>query len=141
LKPVVKRIEELGISSWQKFEWNIQGGERIVRNYIIQFRGSGIRLKKPDFFPSLVCVSTQIPIVGWMERYITKWEGAKLQGLECLNRLPENTGAAFDALGNAVNTTIVELIASALIRDEDIARINIDVAPRKSIILNVHETA
>lgn len=40
IAPVVKKIQELGVSSWQKFEWNIQGGERTIRNYIIQFRGS-----------------------------------------------------------------------------------------------------
>jgi DNA (cytosine-5)-methyltransferase 1 len=116
LKLVVKKIKELPIASWQKFEWNIQGGERIIRNYIVQFRGSGIRLKKPDFFPSLVCVSTQIPIIGWQDRYITKWEGARLQGMGTLNTLPENNGAAFDALGNAVNAEVVHRIAEKLLQ-------------------------
>jgi DNA (cytosine-5)-methyltransferase 1 len=115
LSPIIKKIERLGIPSWQKFEWNIQGGERKIRNYIIQFRGSGIRLKRPDIFPSLVCVSTQIPIVGWEDRYITKWEGAKLQGMESLSHLPENNGSCFDALGNAVNAKLVELIAEQLL--------------------------
>jgi DNA (cytosine-5)-methyltransferase 1 len=54
IKPVVKKIKELNVSSWQKFEWNVQGGERKVRNYIIQFRGSGVRLKRTDYFPSLL---------------------------------------------------------------------------------------
>lgn len=117
LKPIVKKIQELGVPSWQKFEWNIQGGERKVRNYIIQFRGSGIRLKRPDFFPSLVCVSTQIPIIAWEERYITKWEGARLQGLGALKHLPDNNGTCFDALGNAVNAKIVNLIAKKLFKD------------------------
>ena len=119
LTPVVKKIAALPISSWQKFEWNIQGGERLIRNYIIQFRGSGIRLKKPDFFPSLVCVSTQIPIIGWQERYITKWEGARLQGMEGIRYLPDGNATAFDALGNAVNADIVFLIAQNLIEETD----------------------
>src|SRR5690606_10363538 len=68
LDAVVEKIRALGVPSWQKFEWNVQGGKRTIKNYIIQFRGSGIRLKRPDFFPSLVCVSTQIPIVGWESR-------------------------------------------------------------------------
>jgi DNA (cytosine-5)-methyltransferase 1 len=114
LRPIVNRLKELGTPSWQKFEWNVQGGDRNVRDYIIQFRGSGIRLKRPDFFPSLVCVSTQIPIVGWEMRYITKWEGARLQGLEKLTSLPEKVGSSFDALGNAVNAEVVYLIASKL---------------------------
>jgi len=115
IEPAVKKIEALGVSSWQKLEWNIQGGDRNVRNYLIQFRGSGIRLKRADFFPSLVTVSTQVPIIGWEERYITKREGAMLQSMEELKMLPETNAACFDALGNAVNAKIVELIARQLI--------------------------
>lgn len=115
---VVKRLEELGVASWQKFEWNVQGGERKVRNYIIQFRGSGVRLKKTDFFPSLVTVSTQIPILGWKERYITPEEGARIQSLEGIV-LPEGLGTCFGALGNAVNAEIVKKVAKNLLEDSE----------------------
>lgn len=114
LKPIVKRINELGVSSWQKFEWNVQGGNRDLSKYIIQFRGSGVRVKKTDFFPSLVTVSTQTPIIGWENRYITPNEGARIQSLNGI-KLPENLGSCFGALGNAVNAHIVELIATNLI--------------------------
>jgi DNA (cytosine-5)-methyltransferase 1 len=116
LEPIVKKINDLGVSSWQKFEWNVQGGERDLSKYIIQFRGSGVRVKKTDFFPSLVTVSTQIPIIGWENRYITPSEGARIQSLNGI-KLPENLGSCFGALGNAVNAHIVELIASNLIID------------------------
>lgn len=119
LAPIVEKIKELGVSSWQKFEWNVQGGERDLSNYIIQFRGSGIRVKKTDFFPSLVTVSTQIPIIGWENRYITPSEGARIQSLSGIE-LPENIGSCFAALGNAVNANIVELIASNLIINDEI---------------------
>jgi DNA (cytosine-5)-methyltransferase 1 len=115
LKPIIGELAALSVPSWQKLEWNVQNGVRNINNYIIQFRGSGIRLKRPDFFPSLVCVSTQIPIVGWERRYITRQEGARLQGLDSLNFLPDNNGSCFDALGNAVNATLVRLIAKNLV--------------------------
>jgi len=114
LEPIVKKIEKLKIASWQKLEWNVQGGERNLYKYIIQFRGSGVRIKKTDFFPSLVTVSTQIPIISWEKRYITPSEGARIQSLNGIE-LPENIGTCFSALGNAVNGTIVRLIAEKLI--------------------------
>lgn len=120
LKDVVAKIAKLPIASWHKLEWNVGEGDRNLRNYIIQFRASGIRLKKTDFSPSLVCTNTQIPIIGWENRYITKTEGAKLQSIENI-QLPENYGTCFKALGNAVNVEIVYKIAERLIK-EDLAR-------------------
>ena len=121
LKPIVNKIRDLGVSSWQKFEWNVQGGKRDLSEYIIQFRGSGVRVKKTDFFPSLVTVSTQIPIIGRDRRYITPEEGARIQSLDGIS-LPENIGSCFGALGNAVNATIVETVARSLIRDSEIEK-------------------
>ncbi|MCH8558625.1 MAG: DNA (cytosine-5-)-methyltransferase [Balneolia bacterium] len=132
----ISDLKNLEKSSWQKFEWNIKGGERIIMNNIIQFRGSGVRVKKPDYFPSLVTVSTQIPIIGWEKRYLTPKEGARLQALNEL-KLPNNLGTCFGALGNAVNAKIVELIADELI-DKNATQLNKptsegDEEPNKSI--------
>lgn len=116
LEPVVNKIRELGVSSWQKFEWNVQGGERDISKYIIQFRGSGVRIKKTDFFPSLVTVSTQIPIIGWEQRYLSPKEGARIQSLNGI-KLPTKIGSCFSALGNAVNASLVEQIAENLLTE------------------------
>lgn len=116
IKDVVKKIAKLPSQSWQKLEWNVGDSKRKINKYILQFRASGIRVKKADFFPSLVCTSTQIPIIAWENRYITRKEGLRLQSLEGL-KLPENDNAAFKALGNAVNAKIIKLIAAELLVD------------------------
>jgi len=116
LKPIIKELKRINIPSWQKFEWNIQGGNRILRKHIIQFRGSGVRVKKTDYFPSLVTVSTQIPILGFYERYITPREGARIQSLNGI-KLPINKGTCFSALGNAVNVKLIKKIAENLIQN------------------------
>jgi len=116
IDPILPEIKKLKIPSWQKLEWNNQGGKRQLKKHILQFRASGVRVKKTNFFPSLVTSSTQIPILGWENRYITPEEGAKIQSLGSIE-LPEKVGACFSALGNAVNVEIVKLISKRLLQD------------------------
>jgi DNA (cytosine-5)-methyltransferase 1 len=116
IDPWLPRVKPF-VSSHQKFEWNVKGGQRDVWQYVIQFRASGVRVKRPTTSPSLVAMTaTQVPIIAWQKRYMTPRECAKLQSLGRLTSLPEPQGRAFEALGNAVNANVVEKVALALLR-------------------------
>jgi DNA (cytosine-5)-methyltransferase 1 len=89
---------------------------RNIWDYVLQFRASGVRVKRRTTAPSRIAMTdTQVPIIGWQKRYMTPYECAKLQSLDSLKKLPDSPTQAFKALGNAVNSNVVESVARALI--------------------------
>lgn len=122
-------------ASFQKFEWNCKGEERNLWQHIIQFRASGIRVKRATYAPALVAMTTsQVPIIPWEHRYMTVLECSRLQSIEKLKYLPEAKTSAYRALGNAVNAKVVSEIAGSLIgsnagRQSIVSKI--DVKPKK----------
>jgi len=87
-----------------KLEW--QTGVIIknesIYNHFIQFRQSGIRIKKNKYFPTLVAI-VQTPIYGKLKRYITPRECARLQSFPDNFILDTNDNSAYKQLGNSVN--------------------------------------
>ena len=132
----IKKIQGFD-NSHQKFEWNC-GPEAKPNIYdnIVQFRASGIRVKLPTFSPALNLVGTQVPILPWVKlpkaclsenepgegRYMTIKEAAKLQGMHNMSfgndEFSLSNTRIFEALGNAVNVTIVKHIAQNLLKNE-----------------------
>lgn len=97
----------------RKFEW--QAGESIASIWdgFIQFRPSGIRVKRPDTFPALVAI-VQISIVGRYKRRLTPREVARLQSFPDSFKPNKNDHQAYKQFGNAVNVNCVEYLAKQL---------------------------
>ena len=97
----------------RKFEW--QAGESIesIWDAFIQFRPSGIRVKRPDAFPALVAM-VQVPIIGKYKRRLTPREAARLQSFPDSFIPNSNDHQAYKQFGNAVNVNCVEYLAKQL---------------------------
>ncbi len=132
LDPWIEKIRSFE-NSHLKMEWNCGvSATPTLEDKIIQFRASGIRVKLPNFAPALNLVGTQIPIFPWVKlpreilvgcepnkgRYMTIREAAAIQGMQDLKFGSLSTTRTLEALGNAVNVTLVRRIAKLLFNDE-----------------------
>lgn len=118
IDPWISEIKDFP-ASFQKLEWNYKGGMRDIWQHVIQFRASGIRVKRRDTAPSLIAMTTsQVPIIAWKKRYMTVRECSRLQSMGGLKHLPDSKAGAYKAFGNAVNVEVVEKIARSLISGE-----------------------
>jgi len=111
----LRRLREFP-ASLRKLEWNCQGEERDLWRHVLQFRPSGLRVKRYSACPSLVAMtSTQIPLLGPQKRFLTRVEGLRLQGFPDNHKIPESRSKTFQALGNAVHVGVVSAIVKKLI--------------------------
>lgn len=110
--------------SYRKLEWHNRKGQSLkIKEHLIQFRPSGIRLKTADYAPALVAIG-QIPVQGWNNRYIPL---SAMRKLQCFPKTHKTNGkrrsfqaleerSMIRALGNAVNVRVVAKIARSFIR-------------------------
>lgn len=120
-------------NSHLKMEWNCGAtATPTIEDKIVQFRASGIRIKLPNFAPALNLVGTQIPIFPWVPlpksilsngepdkgRYMTIREAAAIQGMQELKFDDLTQNRTLEALGNAINVTLVRRIAKNIFADE-----------------------
>ncbi len=97
----------------KKFEWQAGTSISSIWEGFIQFRPSGIRVKRPDSFPALVAM-VQIPIIGKYKRRLTPREAARLQSFPDTFIPNENDHQAYKQFGNAVNVNCVRFLADQL---------------------------
>ena len=102
---------------YAKLEWQtgpIKHNDSIF-NHFIQMRQSGIRVKKGQYFPTLVAIS-QIPIYGKEKRYITPRECARLQSFPESFKLSPDDKKSYKQLGNSVNVDNVFTVISSTLK-------------------------
>ena len=98
----------------QKFEWQCGKDCSSVWDALIQFRPSGVRVKRPSVFPALVAM-VQIPIIGTVKRRLTPREAARLQSFPDTFICNPNDHQAYKQFGNAVNVKVIEYMAKQLL--------------------------
>lgn len=105
-KDILQKKEIYGKLEWQVGK--IKKNDSIF-NYFIQIRQSGIRVKKAEYFPTLVAIS-QIPIYGKEKRYITPRECARLQSFPENYIIDKNDKNSYKQFGNSVNVDNVHMV-------------------------------
>lgn len=105
-KDILSKREIYGKLEWQvgKIKENDD-----IYNYFIQIRQSGIRVKKPSYFPTLVAIS-QIPIYGKTKSYISPRQCARLQSFPETFILDKNDKVVYKQMGNSVNVSNVLMV-------------------------------
>ena len=110
-KTILKRREIYAKLEWQVGK--IKENDSIF-NYFIQFRQSGIRVKKNKYFPTLVAMS-QIPVYGKEKRYLTPRECARIQSFPDSFIIHEQDKQSYKQFGNSVNVhNVINVIKSTL---------------------------
>ena len=97
----------------RKMEWQAGDSIETIWDAFVQFRPSGVRVKRPDAFPALVAM-VQIPIIAKYKRRLTPREAARLQSFPDTFIPNSNDHQAYKQFGNAVNVNCVEFLAKQL---------------------------
>lgn len=108
------KMNKYFVGAKAKFEWQVGDAKPEVWSHLIQFRPSGVRIKKATYFPALVAI-TQTSIVGELSRRITPKEAAALQSFPENYQLHPVNRIAYKQLGNAVNVEVVKFFAKRLL--------------------------
>ena len=103
---ILSKREVYGKLEWQTGKTKASDS---IFNHFIQLRQSGIRVKKTNYFPTLVAI-VQTPIYAKERRYITPRECARLQSFPDSFVLHEKDQVAYKQLGNAVNVKVVHFV-------------------------------
>ena len=112
------RKKELWLGAVRKMEWQTGENNLNMKQVLWSPRGSGVRIKKLNYSPTLVAMASMIPIYGPKSRMLTPRECARLQSFPENYIIYENDKIAYKQFGNAVNVKMIEQCARFLINGE-----------------------
>lgn len=105
------------IKLYKKFEWNCGTDVTDIHNCLIQIRQSGIRTKRPTYYPSLVAIANT-PIIWDSQkkhyRKLTPREAANLQSFHADYKFQGTDATIYRQLGNSVNVRILKILGERL---------------------------
>lgn len=100
--------------SRRSLEWGAAKEDPDIWDCLMQYRQSGLRVKRANYFPTLVAIN-QTSIVGPRRRYVTPRECARMQSFPDDFVLHPTDAVAYKQLGNSVNVEVVRMFAKFLI--------------------------
>lgn len=101
------------VKTHRKMEWQAGDKYKSVFDCLIQFRPSGVRIKKPDKFSTLVAMNHR-QIIGKLKRKISVEESKLLQSFPKEYKLVGTPNIILKQLGNSVNVSVVKAIFELL---------------------------
>jgi len=111
----LKKYDNLAwcVKTHRKMEWQAGNKYESVFDCLIQFRPSGVRIKKPDKFSTLVAMNHR-QIIGKLKRKISVEESKLLQSFPKEYKLVGTPNIILKQLGNSVNVTVLKAIFKLL---------------------------
>lgn len=117
----MKRAEKVEMyqNTRRHLEWQTNRDENeSMWNHIMQFRQSGLRVKRPTYFPALVAI-VQTSILAMRKRYLVPRECARMQSFPDSFKMNPDDYVAYRQFGNSVNVEVVKIFAKFLFGDEE----------------------
>lgn len=107
----------------KKMEWQAGNDIKDIYKGLIQFRPSGVRVKRPDKFSTLVAMNHS-QIIGRYKRRMTPDETKRLQSFPRNFEIHNEDNFALKQLGNAVNVDVVSYVIKEIFNFYEKSRTN-----------------
>jgi len=112
------RNQKLWLGAVRKMEWQTDCDNLNMSQVLWSPRGSGVRIKNINYSPTLVAMTSMIPVYGPKSRQFTPRECARLQSFPEDYIIHTDDKISYRQIGNAVNVKMIERSARFLIKNE-----------------------